>query len=462
MDEEIEEEIGYEDSTPSVLEQAKTEGWEAAYYNFGKAEGGRDWFNPSIVRREDGIWLIVRGSEPHPQGFPFGQNSIWAFEMDETGKVPKRGIRLRWKADDPEQHFEDPRGFYHPGIDQVIIGACTFIWYQDRTWTGPHQCIGSFDEAWECTKMDYPTLGGSPGRMERIVDKKKYEKNWLPFLHDSRLHILYKANPWNIVGYGQTWSDKKGYMGEGVSWAYGDVRGGTSPVKIGNQYFTFPHSSLMWRGRYRRYYAGAISFDAEPPFTPRMITPEPILRGSQNDPWAQKKPLVVFPCGALYRKGKWLVTCGINDMKAAWVEIPHEDLLKRMVPIGQSTETVFPSHGLSDAEIRLTKLRANAAKARAAKAAKRLATNGAQGEPVTGDVDSPLATRDQPLKRRKRRRRRTKQQMAEARAQALKEYEEKKPRTTEERRKSALLGVQRSEEDRLALLKAIGVPDESK
>jgi len=96
MDELIEEEIGYDDSTPSVLQQAEKEGWDAAYYNFGNAEGGRDWFNPSIVRREDGIWLIVRGSEPHPQGFQFGQNSIWAFEMDDTGKVPKRGIRLRW------------------------------------------------------------------------------------------------------------------------------------------------------------------------------------------------------------------------------------------------------------------------------------------------------------------------------------------------------------------------------
>src|SRR6185369_2535490 len=190
---------------------------------------GRDWFNPSIVRREDGIWLIVRGSEPHPQGFQFGQNSIWAFEMDDTGKTPKRGIRLRWRDTVPDQHFEDPRGFYHGGIDQTIIGACTFVWYPDRTWTGAHQCIGSFDEQWECSKVDYPQIGGSPGRLEMITDKKKYEKNWLPFLHDNRLHILYKANPWMMVGYGQTWSEFEYWKGDGVSWPYGEIRGGTSP-----------------------------------------------------------------------------------------------------------------------------------------------------------------------------------------------------------------------------------------
>ncbi len=429
MDEQIEEEISKDDNTPSILEQAEANGWKAGYYNFGKVDSiGTQWFNPSIVERDDGIWLLVRGSEPHPQGFRFGQNSIWAFEMDESGKVPKRGIRLRWKMDVADQHFEDPRGFYHAGIDQTIVSACTFVWYPDRTWTGAHQCIGSFDSEWECSKMDYPKIGGSPGQLDMITDKKRYEKNWLPFLHDNKLHILYKANPWNIVGYGLTWSDIQKYEGDGVAWAHGDIRGGTSPVKVGDHYFTFPHSSLMWRGRYRRYYAGAMAFDAKPPFTPRMITPEPILRGSQNDVWAQKKPLVIFPCGALYRKGTWLVTCGVNDLKAAWVEIPHDDILKRMVEIGKSGTSVFPVNGLSDAEVRLAKLRANAAKAREAKAAKRMAVHSVDGERQPGGILDlpPHSIRSHPIKRRKRRKRRTKEQMAAARLQALQEYEAKK------------------------------------
>ncbi len=176
----------------------------------------------------------------------------------------------------------------------------------------------------------------------------------------------------------------------------------------------------MWRGRYRRYYAGALAFDAKPPFTPRMITTQPLLQGSQNDVWAQKKPLVIFPCGALYKKGKWLLTCGVNDMKAAWVEIPHEDILKRMVPIGKSGATVFPANGLSDAEVRLQKLRANLVKARAARAAKR---NGEVLAPISQETLDTLST---PRRRIKRRKRRTKAQMTAARLQALQEFEAKK------------------------------------
>lgn len=435
MDEQIEEEISKDDSTPSILQQAEKEGWKAGYYDFGKAEGGRDWFNPSIVEREDGIWLLVRGSEPHPQGFRFGQNHIWAFELDSSGHQPKRGIRLRWPVDVPDQHFEDPRGFYNINIGQTIIGACTFVWYPEGTWTGAHQCIGSFNDQWECSKMDYPKLGGSPGMLEMITDRKRYEKNWLPFLHDNRLHILYKAKPWMVVGFGQRWSDVEPYQGEGVEWAYGDVRGGTSPVKVGDNYFTFPHSSLPWRGRYRRYYAGAMAFEAKPPFRPTMITPEPILRGSQNDVWSQRKPLVVFPCGALYRNGTWLITCGVNDMKAAWVEIPHEDVLKRMVPIGNTHSTVFPSTGLSDAEILKQKRRVNAAKAREALAAKRLLSGtvktvkvAAYKELTNSDKPSHSDSGVSPAQKhlRKRRRKRFRRITAEARLEALKEYESKK------------------------------------
>lgn len=465
MDETIEETISRDDNTPSILQQAEKEGWNAGYYNFGKVDNaGTAWFNPSIIQRGEEIWMLVRGSEPHPQGFPYGQNSIWAFELDSDGKSPKRGIRLRWDYQgnvDPDQHFEDPRGFYNPNINQTIVGACTFIWYPEGRWTGAHQCIGSFDDQWMCSKMDYPRLGGGSGNLEMITDKTKYEKNWLPFLHDNRLHILYKAKPWKVFGYGQTWSEVQEFRGDGVSWAYGDVRGGTSPVLVGDKYFTFPHSSLPWRGRYRRYYAGAMCFDGKPPFTPISITPEPILRGSQNDPWAQKKPLVVFPCGAIYRDEKWLISCGVNDMKAAWVEIPHEDILKRLVPIRKASSTVFPANGLSESEQkalsggvdtklqdrstnliipasgsqsvtpptqkmseeRLAKLRENAAKARAARAAKRMAANSESGEPTTAFREIVAhSTRSLPKRRRKRFKRVT----SEARQKALKDFEASK------------------------------------
>jgi predicted GH43/DUF377 family glycosyl hydrolase len=363
-----------DDSTPTILDQAKAAGWVAKYYDFGKAEGLQyEWFNPSIVQRPDGLWMLVRGAEPHPQGFAFGQNSIWAFMMDEDGTTPKMGKRLRWLNHEPSQHFEDPRGFYHPAVNQTVIGACTFCWYSFQPWTGAHQCIGMFNEEWECQRMFYPKIGGNPGQMQRIEKHENYEKNWLWWLADDRLHLLYKAQPWMVCQFGNSWSDITEWkLEQGASWSYGDIRGGTPPVRVGDLYFTFHHSSLPWKGRYRRYYAGCLGFEAEPPFTPKLITKEPLLIGSQNDPWVSTKPLVVFPCGALYRNGDWLVTMGVNDMKAAWLKLSHKSLLRRMSPIGENSEPpIFNASGLSEKELRLQKLRDNLVRAREARSRKR-------------------------------------------------------------------------------------------
>lgn len=350
-----EPDISREDTTPPIKDQAQAKGFTAEVYNFGLLEGdGSEYFNPAIVQRNDGYWLLTRRSEPHPKGFRFGQNNIWAFMLDETGKVPKMGKLLRWPTDDAEQHFEDPRGFFHPGVNQTAVGACTFVWYPDRSWTGAHQCFGLFDEEWHCKSMVYPKIGGNPGQMGKIQNTKDYEKNWLYWLHDNSLHVLYKADPWKIVAFGHVWTESKTYEWTqgGVKWPWGTIRGGTNPVRVGDYYFTFHHSSLPWKGRYRRYYAGCLAFDAAPPFRPRLITKEPLLAGSQNDIWTQRKPLVVFPCGAVIKDNHWLVSLGVNDMRAAWMEIEHEHLLSMMVSVDQSSDQIFGANGLSEGELK--------------------------------------------------------------------------------------------------------------
>ncbi len=348
VEDQIDKDIEHDDSTPSVLEQAKTAGWKCEYYTFGKAEEpGIDYFNPGIIERPDGLWLLTRASGLHPQGFMYGQNAIIAFKLSDNGKQPCYGKVLKWPVDNPQQHFEDPRGFYHPAIGQTLIGCCTFLWDGPGAWSGPHQAFGAFDEEWNCKKMDYPVIGGNPGTMEKITAHKDYEKNWLWFLApEGNLVLLYKANPWTVVVFGNRWSEKQEIKIPGVTWPYGEIRGGTTPVRVGDLYFTFHHSSLPWKGRYRRYYAGCLAFDAKPPFTPRLITNEPLLIGSQNDRWSQRKPLVVFPCGALYKNETWLVTLGVNDLISAWLELPHKDLFARMQPVEEVADPIFTDYGL--------------------------------------------------------------------------------------------------------------------
>lgn len=419
--------IVHDDETPSILEQAKAQGWDAAYYNFGKGEiHDVQWFNPGLVETPHGIYLLARRSEPHPERFQFGMNSVWACLLDDAGKVPRRCDKLKWPDSDPHEQFEDARAVYHPGLKQVCVTACNFIWNGNGQWTGATQVLGFFDSDWQCRAKHRPPIEGNARELTpgSPIPRKDYQKNWVPFFIDGQLHILYKSYPWNVIAFGQTWKDNKAYFhSDLLKWQWGDIRGGTPPILVDDLLWTFMHSSLDWKHRYRRYYAGAIAFEPRPPFKPVLFTPEPLLRGSQNDVWGQRKPLVIFPCGSLFRNGKWLLSCGVNDLKSAWVEIPHESLAKLMHPITseKASESILPVSGLSKEEQRKAQLRINMAKARAARVAKRNNLGGTVDGVVGGQRSEPVPS--EPKKRRRRRKVRRPKDLKERRIKAVQESE---------------------------------------
>lgn len=314
------------DSIPPVCTQAAENLWNSGIFYFGKAEADNvDHFNPSLVERPDGLWLVVRRAI---MGGPVrvGLNSIWAFKLNELDYGPLHGRRVAFPASRPDEQYEDPRAIYNPADGKTWVSCCNFIWY-GPSWSGAHQMIAPMLDDWRpqiCYHPDYGVNGNALGA------NKGHEKNWLFFFHDGEMHLLYNAEPWTIVPLNSACSpilerqivrpDWK------VEWKHGQIRGGTPPVRVGDKYWTFFHSSVPWQGKQRRYHIGILAFDAFPPFRPRLITDEPILTGSLNDKWKPGKPPCVFACGALLRNGKWLVSLGVNDLQCAWVEIPHEDV----------------------------------------------------------------------------------------------------------------------------------------
>lgn len=326
------------DETPDLISQAHTKGWNAEILDFGKAEQeGVEYFNLGVVRRPDGLWLLVRRSEA-VQGMPYGMNKIWSCKLGPDRK-PMGGPFLKFPDSKNSEQFEDPRAVFWGGL--TWVGTVNFEWFASMSWTGAHQCIGTFKDespdgtiseaSWTPVARRDPIVGNNLGQAGHTGGK--HEKNWTYFFHDDKLHLLYSSDPWRVVEFGKAWDEQTVHIADGVKWKYGMVRGGTPPVLVGDRYYTFFHSSLPWRGRYRRYYMGAIAFEARPPFNPVIWTQEPLLIGSQNDPWQQRKPLVVFPCGAVHENDKWFVTYGINDLKSGWVEIPHDHLLQLLNPI---------------------------------------------------------------------------------------------------------------------------------
>lgn len=308
---------------PSITEQTK---WPVGFFDFGRAKTPDiRFFNCSIIRHNGELILFARRSH-NIKNLTVGMNDIVALKMNDQ-LVPMGGAKVGFPTTLHEQHHEDPRVCRMFG--HLFVSATTFNVAKDRrSWSGAHQVIGRLNDNFQ---VDYPAdpiygfNGGSP------LMNTGNEKNWLWFEHDGLPHMVYMTDPEHIVvqfkpNLIEPEIEYKTPFGHNI-WKHGHIRGGTPPVLVDGEYWTFFHSSTPWLGSKRRYHMGALAFESKPPFKITRYTPLPLLSGSKNDEWHDFLPLVVFPCGAILEKGEWIITMGVNDCTSAWIKIPHEDIL---------------------------------------------------------------------------------------------------------------------------------------
>lgn len=318
---------------PSILQQTL---WPCRFFNFGKLQSASVcYFNPGLVERPDGLWLIARRSR-NERGVRIGYNDIIAFMLD-ANMTPTHAVQTKFFKFFDREHFEDPRAIYHNG--NTYISACNFVVLNNgKGWTGAHQVLNVIPglnsrNTWASNQRLDPVYGFNGPAIGKDTGA---EKNWLWFFHQNQLHLVYQTVPHIVSRFSLQGRFEQEYKTEPAAplvWPYGTIRGGTPPVLTarGDEYLSFFHSSLPDDLYRRRYYMGAYTFESQPPFQIRRCTMEPLLAGSQQDIYFPPKPLVVFPCGSRLKDGKWLVTMGVNDLASAWIEIPHEELESRLI-----------------------------------------------------------------------------------------------------------------------------------
>jgi len=322
---------------PSILKQTK---WRSGFFEFGKAQANKDirYFNPSLVEHNGHDWLVARKAQPRP-GDPFGMNTIWAFKLDDQHR-PLQGILVAFKDRYPDQHHEDPRIIRLPN-GKMLLSYTTFVLEPKKGWYGAHQGCAVLGAMFQPEQVLDPIYGRNGGS---VLMNSGNEKNWLWFWHDGALHMIYNTDPVHeVIRWNQNLGVVRKYETKdhvGLFAKYGQPRGGTPPVLIGDEYWSFFHSSVLWKDPKRRYFMGAYAFEAKAPFRVTRMTRKPLLAGSQNDPWVEGQPLVVFPCGAIFRNNQWFVSMGINDMASAWIEIPHDELVKLTKPINETVVSI--------------------------------------------------------------------------------------------------------------------------
>lgn len=320
---------------PSIRRQTP---WDNGFFEVPLGPG-HVHFNCGCAEAPDGrTWLATRFTNAA------AQNCI-ALHTIKRGKNETRFSHFIAEKD-LLRHIEDPRLIRNPS-GGFELAACTYERIEGEPFL-THQELIHLDEALQpktSRHLEYGDNGASRG------SNKGHEKNWTWFYTregeapvEPDLHLLYAISPLTIVAVNQApfspaSESKTAWQHE---WKHGQMRGGTPPVFMNGEWWVFFHGSLSSGASWikRRYHMGALAFRKESgsgnqQWIVTRYTPVPLLSGSPDDPLLPWSPHVVFPSGAIWEndRKRWFVALGVNDSSAAWIRIPHADLLEKMKPV---------------------------------------------------------------------------------------------------------------------------------
>jgi predicted GH43/DUF377 family glycosyl hydrolase len=293
-------------------------------------------FNPTIEFIEN-RWLMVYRIITSTK-----KRELAICELDENFQPrPETNINLsQFIIDSPDvqRWHSDPRFFQYK--DRLFIN------YNDRS---NHSDEISLFLLEICSRTLKPV--DVPKRLDIASNPKlrrqTVEKNWQFFSHGEDLYTVYKINPHIVLKVKKPPEDSNVIYCEPVYETrmpnhfrmkvrqllgrvkWGEPRGGTSPVLIGDTYFSFYHTAMY----YSRVYSFAMyGFHAEPPFQLKYMSKEPIIIPKLERGYTSKLNAgyaVVYPCGAVYdrEKGQWYVSYGLMDKELRIVVLNHTQLL---------------------------------------------------------------------------------------------------------------------------------------
>lgn len=174
--------------------------------------------------------------------------------------------------------------------------------------------------------------------------RTRKEKNWVPFVHAGELFLSYSIQPHRVfwpVPYLNACETVAESHGD-IKWKWGQLRGGTPALRVGDSYLAFFHSdsamaTLQSEGKtMNHYFMGAYTFQSAPPFALTAISRQPLVaktfyEGPMYNTW---KPLrVVFPMGIIVRGDLIWVSYGRQDHEIWVARIDRKKLMNSLEPV---------------------------------------------------------------------------------------------------------------------------------
>jgi len=301
------------------------------------ADGPLYTFNPGLIRSSDGNWILAYRVVGHD-----GRRRIGICRLDREFRVVPRSVAalsdafsFRKPNDYPAvtlEWFADPR--------LLRLQGRLFL-YWNSGWHEPrnHQFLHEIDERTLCP------LGTARELLLAGAERRKLEKNWMPFESGGRVLVVYSVQPHRILnceldGNGDIVCRDLALVDwslPGYPACHGGLRGGTPPQNADGLMWSFCHAVHDGPDGYN-YRAAAYAFSAEHPFTPRFgpSLPLPLKDASSA---ARRHPRlnpavgeVIYPCGACRDGGDWVVSWGLNDERCAITVIPHTSVVATTSP----------------------------------------------------------------------------------------------------------------------------------
>lgn len=253
-------------------------------------------FNSSLIEYRDGYAFAFRN------GWKGSEVYLTLLDRELRPVGPCR--RLELSHPDAAYGREDPRLFWFRGRLHIsfagVMPSGGHIGYTNVLYA-------RLTEDLAVEQVFYP----------RYKQRNAWEKNWQFFEHDGDLYAVYSFAPHRILRIVGDSAELAFESRTPAPWQGGEVRGGASPVRVGEEWWCWFHDRIEWPGRL--YRAGLYTFSARPPFAVQRMILSPLLSADPNSRPADQYCPVVFPCGAARDGGgRWLVSAGIHDR---WSEI---------------------------------------------------------------------------------------------------------------------------------------------
>jgi hypothetical protein len=272
-----------------------------------------------------------------PKGF---EDRIGTLLLDSNLKVIRETIKLinvhsRWEESATTnilktmlpyvfkdgEHVEDPRA--------IMFKGNYFVFYTDGLTIGVAKLDLDCNTVYShYLKTPNVTFKNSDGR----------EKNWIPFIYEDSIHILYGTDPLVYFKLKDT-GTKLEYdilynLAKTITWNYGYIRGGAPPCE-------YTKNSLLWcfhstkifdshvKSKAIHYMFGVYVTENKFPFDLIKFCRLPLLIGiaSHASETLSLQHHVVYPCGVIKTKQGWRISMGINDYKIAFLDITEKDFL---------------------------------------------------------------------------------------------------------------------------------------